>query len=110
MKKKQVVERIDSFPLGDLHGPLDDAIVRLQKLQKDHHVHSSLQLQLNGDSEMDYEYEVWGTRLETDEEQSRRVTLAKAAKDRRLAQKQAEEVCERAEYERLKNKFGVEYY
>lgn len=106
MKKKQVEERVGSFPLRDLHGSLDDAIEKLQKLQKDHPNHSNLQFQLDGD----YEYGIWGTRFETEQERTKRTKLAKEIKQEHLAEKKAQETVERAEYERLKNKFGVEYY
>ena len=88
---------IDIVTRLDFDGPLDDVILYLQDFQEKYKHHSELRVNEDPCYEGGYTYDL--QRLETDEEYERRLAIeAKRVIER--------EEREKAEYERLKLKFG----
>ena len=116
-ERKEVRVRLESLYLDTFDGPLDDVMLTLQEFKErysDTHTGLHISAWQRWD---DLEINLFGFRLETDAEYNKRIAAAEKAReranktkealDRKKQEKQLQlEANERAEYERLKAKFG----
>lgn len=85
--------------------PLTDIVTDLLELQDKYKDCSDVRIEVDyGQSELEG-YDVYGTRLETDEEYQKRIKVNKQVKDRKAKEQKENLEYELQEYLRLKSKF-----
>lgn len=102
MKKIDVRKKYDDISLGSLEGSIESAIEYLQSIREsipsDMEVSLSVETEYGSYGDSDYQYfEIYTSRLETDEEYEKRMAENKKAK---LKKQKVKEAAEKAEYNR----------
>jgi hypothetical protein len=109
-KSRDITEKLESFGMYDLEGPVDTLIEELQRIKEDYPHHTNLRIVEDSPYwDNDDQYGVYGTRPETDQEKEKRLEKARKARETRKKNKEEAErkktEKEKAEYLRLKEKY-----
>jgi hypothetical protein len=113
MKKIKIREKHDKISLGSLEGSIESSIEYLQSIREsipsDVKIYLSIETKTGYYGDSDYQYfEIYTSRLETDEEYEKRMAENKNAKVKKRKEKEAEEKAEYNRYLELKAKYAKE--
>jgi len=96
-KKKPIFQTLPAYV--DIEGEVGDVIQSLTKIQSDYPGWDSVKLEIENGYDGEFSINVIGSRVETDEEYDKRLATSEKWETKKAA-------LERAEYLRLKKKFG----
>lgn len=102
MKRGHVTDRLNTVSCGDLEGPVDEAIKFLNLQTLRYKGYTDLKLSYD---DYEYQYIIYGTRLETDKEFAARERRSQRAKEANMTKQKKKEAQELAELARLKKKY-----
>ena len=116
--KKYITQQLGEISKNVLEGTIDQVCINLQEIKGRHLAEGYIDISIEVDSGWDYtDYILHGKRIETDKEYDARLVRERRARERAFKaketaarakekQRQEQEARDRAEYLRLKKKFG----